>query len=70
MSAVISHNGNSYLVTKGSPESLKELLSDVPERYDNIVEKYNLIGYRILCLAYKELPDHYRHMSEEELAKL
>lgn len=40
---------------KGSPEAVRELLNQVPTDYDEAVDRYNLLGYRVLALGFREL---------------
>ena len=44
------------LVTKGAPEVMKELLVEVPPKYEEEYEQYMKKGGRVLALAYRELP--------------
>lgn len=51
-------NGKGYRVfVKGSPESIHDLLAEVPEDYDDTVKDHALDGLRVISLAYKEIPD-------------
>lgn len=45
-----------YSVTKGAPEVIAELLSNVPEKYFETYKSYSRQGCRVLALAYKSLP--------------
>lgn len=55
MSVIARFNGKSYVLTKGSPEAVKDLLTGVVADYDQAVDSYNLLGYRVLSLAFREL---------------
>lgn len=55
MSSMVEYNSRRFLFTKGSPESIKPLLSAPPASYDEDVREYALDGYRVIALAYKEL---------------
>jgi len=45
------------VLTKGAPEILRGLLHSVPEGYDKTVKELTKKGYRVLCLAYRELDE-------------
>lgn len=51
-----SYSGSSKLrvLSKGAPEVIKPLLSNVPYNYDQIANKYANKGFRLLTLAYRD----------------
>lgn len=53
MSVIAKHKGSHYILTKGSPEAVRNLLESVPTDYDIAVDNYNLLGYRVLSLAWR-----------------
>ncbi|OHT00953.1 putative cation-transporting ATPase 13A1 [Tritrichomonas foetus] len=54
----ICHNEDQnklYALMKGAPETIKEILDEVPENYDETCRKYTKQGCRVLALAYREV---------------
>lgn len=47
------------VVSKGSPEMMKNFLRHVPKDYDEILKKLTIKGYRVLCLAANVLNEKY-----------
>ncbi|KII62429.1 Manganese-transporting ATPase 13A1 [Thelohanellus kitauei] len=43
-----------FCVVKGAPESIKGMLTHVPDDYDELNSYYSSQGYRVLALAYKK----------------
>ena len=41
---------------KGAPETIKTMLTSVPDKYDDTFKWYTRRGSRVLALAMKELP--------------
>ncbi|CXH89432.1 cation transporting ATPase, putative [Plasmodium berghei] len=39
------------VVSKGSPEIMKNFLKEIPENYDKILNSLSIKGYRVICLA-------------------
>ncbi|VTZ66881.1 cation transporting ATPase, putative [Plasmodium chabaudi chabaudi] len=39
------------VVSKGSPEIMKNFLKEIPENYDKILTSLSIKGYRVICLA-------------------
>lgn len=48
-------NSKLIVATKGAPETVKTMLTHVPEFYDNTYKWYTRRGSRVLALAYKEM---------------
>lgn len=46
-----------YALTKGAPDSIRELLVNVPENYDKTYRDYTRQGCRVLAMAYRKLND-------------
>ncbi|KAH0786931.1 manganese-transporting ATPase 13A1 [Histomonas meleagridis] len=44
-----------YALMKGAPDTVKELLEDVPKNYDQVCRDYTRQGCRVLTLAYRKL---------------
>ncbi|EPR79692.1 P-type ATPase [Spraguea lophii 42_110] len=57
MSVKVSDGKQTYLFCKGSAESIKGLLSEIPDEYQYTVEKYAKNGYRVLAMAYKKITE-------------
>ncbi|OCH92405.1 endoplasmic reticulum Ca-transporting P-type ATPase [Obba rivulosa] len=67
MSAVCSlPSGKLLIAVKGAPETIKTMLSDVPDFYDDTYKWYTRRGSRVLALAYREM----EHMSQDKINKL
>jgi cation-transporting ATPase 13A1 len=47
-----------FILTKGAPEIVADLLTTVPADYHSSVDRLTLAGYRVLALAYREIPPH------------
>lgn len=45
-----------WVLTKGAPEIVKDLLASVPPQYDQLYRHHASHGGRVLALAYKKLP--------------
>ncbi len=57
------------VLCKGAPETIKELLKEVPEGYDECYRKWAKDGYRILALAYNDNDKYDYNTKREELEK-
>ncbi|KZT06595.1 endoplasmic reticulum Ca-transporting P-type ATPase [Laetiporus sulphureus 93-53] len=67
MSTVSSVNGGkTFMAAKGAPETIRSMLSTVPEFYDDTYKWYTRRGSRVLALGYKELES----MSQDKINKL
>lgn len=55
MSCIIRQNNAYMVVSKGSPESLRPLINNLPGTYDKRVAELTSEGYRVLALAYKTI---------------
>ena len=56
MSTVSSlQNGKTLISVKGAPETIKTMLTTVPDKYDDTFKWYTRRGSRVLALAMKEL---------------
>jgi cation-transporting ATPase 13A1 len=49
-------NGKTLISVKGAPETIKTMLTSVPDKYDDTFKWYTRRGSRVLALAMKELP--------------
>ena len=65
------HRKRPYIrvLCKGSPETIKTLLKEVPENYDDCYLQWAKKGYRILALAYKDNEKFEYNTKREELEK-
>lgn len=68
-SSVASVNGKTFVGVKGAPETLRNMLSQVPDHYEDIYKTFTRAGSRVLAFAYKYL-DSNRVMSENEITDL
>ncbi|EMD32432.1 endoplasmic reticulum Ca-transporting P-type ATPase [Gelatoporia subvermispora B] len=67
MSAVCSlPSGRLLVAVKGAPETIKTMLTDVPEFYDDTYKWYTRRGSRVLALACREM----EHLSQDKVNKL
>lgn len=66
MSAVVRMKDRTYMFVKGSAESIKELLVDVPEMYDRRSKKHSLDGHRVIAMAYREIEKEGAYGAEYE----
>ena len=57
------------VLCKGAPETIKSLLKEVPENYDECYRKWAKEGYRILALAYADNEKYDYNTKREELEK-
>ena len=59
MSVVYEDRGGLRVLAKGSPEEIKRrcVKESIPFKYDNILTKYAIKGYRVIALASKEIFD-------------
>lgn len=48
-------NGKTLVAVKGAPETIKTMLTTIPEKYDETFKWYTRRGSRVLALAMKEL---------------
>ncbi|CAK80951.1 unnamed protein product (macronuclear) [Paramecium tetraurelia] len=53
MSVIVSDH---KLFCKGSPEMIQTICQKVPENYKTILNRYASKGYRVIALAYREIP--------------
>jgi len=53
------------VLAKGAPEIMRPLLKNVPENYNSIVNSLTKEGSRVLCLAYKDIPEAVKLAREE-----
>ena len=65
------HKKNPYtrVLCKGAPETIKYLLKEIPDNYDDCYEKWAKEGYRILALAYNDNENFEYSTKREELEK-
>ena len=57
------------ILCKGAPETIKTLLKEVPENYDECYRKWAKEGYRILALAYADNEKFDYNTKREDLEK-
>jgi len=57
------------VLCKGAPETIKNLLKEVPEKYDECYRKWAKEGYRILALAYSDNEKYDYNTKREDLEK-
>ncbi|AFN83394.1 cation-transporting ATPase [Encephalitozoon romaleae SJ-2008] len=55
MSVVVDVGSRKYVFTKGSPESIQQILRECPKGYEEKAKVYSLGGYRVISLSYKEI---------------
>jgi cation-transporting ATPase 13A1 len=61
---VLGQKSNSkgyFIFCKGAPETLETLLNEVPDGYKETYEHLAQKGYRVLCLARREIPSGSHH---------
>ncbi|CAD8051496.1 unnamed protein product [Paramecium sonneborni] len=56
------------LLVKGAPEALQSLFQEVPDEYEYCYQHYSNLGYRVLCLADREIKE-FDNQEREELEK-
>jgi manganese-transporting P-type ATPase len=49
-------NGRVLVAVKGAPETIKTMLSSIPDGYDETFKWYTRRGSRVLALGMKEIP--------------
>lgn len=73
LAKVYSENHQKYpyirVLCKGAPETIKNLLKEVPSNYDECYLKWAKLGYRILSLAYKDINKYENNTKRSELEK-
>ncbi|CAD25682.2 CATION-TRANSPORTING ATPase [Encephalitozoon cuniculi GB-M1] len=69
MSVVVDDGDRKYVFTKGSPESIQEILKERPRGYEEKAKEYSLGGYRVISLAYKEISESADRASDESEMK-
>ncbi|PSS04631.1 Manganese-transporting ATPase, partial [Actinidia chinensis var. chinensis] len=57
MAVVVSVHDQFFAFVKGAPETIQDMLIDLPSAYVNTYKKYTRQGSRVLALAYKSLPE-------------
>jgi cation-transporting ATPase 13A1 len=55
------------ILTKGAPENMRSLFTEVPDNYDFCYNQYAKQGYRILALGYADNPDFNYNSRREEV---
>ncbi|KZT35044.1 cation-transporting ATPase [Sistotremastrum suecicum HHB10207 ss-3] len=55
ISTIKEGKGKTVIAVKGAPETIKTMLSTVPDRYDETFKWYTRRGSRVLALGYKEM---------------
>ena len=65
------HKKNPYIrvLCKGAPETIKTLLKEVPQNYDECYSKWVKKGYRVLALAYNDNEKFDYNTKRKELEK-
>ena len=63
MTVICVNKNRSLVLTKGAPETVRDLLRSVPDGYDRVHQELICLGARVLALAYKELPNSVRIFS-------
>lgn len=48
-------NAKPFVAVKGAPETIKEMLHNVPDYYDQTYKQYTRRGSRVLALGYREM---------------
>lgn len=48
-------NGKAFAAVKGAPETVKNMLAEVPDSYDRTYKHYTRMGSRVLALGYREM---------------
>lgn len=67
MSTVSSVSGGKNIAAvKGAPETIKSMLANVPDYYDDTYKWYTRRGSRVLALGYKEMDS----MSQDKVCSL
>ncbi|CAD8134897.1 unnamed protein product [Paramecium pentaurelia] len=54
------------LLVKGAPEALQLLFQEIPNQYEQCYQYYSNLGYRVLCLADREIKE-YENQDREKL---
>jgi cation-transporting ATPase 13A1 len=57
------------ILTKGAPEVMRNLFTEVPDNYDSCYNLYAKQGYRILALGYADNPDFNYNSRREDVEK-
>lgn len=65
MSVVTDDGQRKYVFTKGSPESVQQILREKPSGYEEKIREYSLGGYRVISLAYKEVEESVDRATDE-----
>ncbi|EGW33133.1 P-type ATPase [Spathaspora passalidarum NRRL Y-27907] len=55
ISQVSAISGKNFVATKGAPETIRTMIVDAPENYEDIYKSFTRAGSRVLALAYKYL---------------
>lgn len=55
VSTIKEGKGKTIVAVKGAPETIKGMLSTIPEGYDDTFKWYTRRGSRVLALGYKEM---------------
>ena len=63
MTVICINKNRSLALTKGAPETVRDLLSSVPDGYDRVHQELVCLGARVIALAYRELPSSVRIFS-------
>lgn len=50
-------NGKTLAAVKGAPETIKQMLSQVPDNYEDVYKSFTRSGSRVLALGYKYVQD-------------
>lgn len=66
-SSIASHGSKTLVAVKGAPETIRSMLTEIPENYEECFKSFTRNGSRVLGLAYKYLDDN---MSSAKLNKL
>lgn len=69
--AQVNINGSSklFIATKGAPETLKEMYSNVPDNYDSMYKSWAKKGSRVLAFGYKYLDANVKQSDIKDLAR-
>ncbi|ODV96459.1 hypothetical protein PACTADRAFT_33629 [Pachysolen tannophilus NRRL Y-2460] len=57
-SSIATHNGKTLVAVKGAPETIKSMLDNIPENYEDCFKSFTRSGSRVLALAYKYLENN------------
>ncbi|KAK6454494.1 P-type ATPase [Scheffersomyces xylosifermentans] len=57
-SAISSIGGKNFVAAKGAPETIRNMIVDAPETYEEIYKSFTRSGSRVLALAYKHLDNN------------